>query len=137
MFVNILVFLLSAASILLGSHYFILYSIFHAFDVTHPRLRLVLLLAFSALAVSFPLAMLLHRLHANLFTRAFHVFASFWIGLAIHLVFFLLLSWAIYGLSRAVGRPIHLFLPLMAAVVVGWPAMDHIRCGTRSRLGRF
>jgi predicted MPP superfamily phosphohydrolase len=121
-YLRMLIFLVSAASILLGSHYFILYSVLRAFDVSQPRVRLALLLTFSALALSYPLAMLLHRSYANLATRTFHVLSSFWIGLAIHLVFFLALSWVIYGLSRAAGRPLSMFVPLSAAALLALSA---------------
>jgi predicted MPP superfamily phosphohydrolase len=120
-----LIFLVSVASILLGTHYFILYSILRAFEVSQPRVRLVLLLTFSTLAVSYPLAMLLHRTYANLATRTFHVVSSFWIGLAIHLVFFLALSWAVYGISRATGRPLPMLASLSAAIVLACFASLH------------
>jgi predicted MPP superfamily phosphohydrolase len=115
---QMLLFLLSAVAILLGSHYFIYYSFVHAFNVGHPRVKLVLLLAFTALAVSIPLAMLLHRVHGNLITRTFHTLSSFWLGLAIHLVCFLALSWVVYGVSRFVGRP--LGLPVAASVAAAF-----------------
>jgi predicted MPP superfamily phosphohydrolase len=101
-----LLFLLSALAILLGSHYFIYYSLIHAFNTAHPRARLVLRLAFLALAASIPLAMLLHRLHGNLITRTFHTLSSFWLGLALHLLFFLALGWGVHGVSRLVRRPL-------------------------------
>jgi len=99
-----LLLLLSAVAVLLGSHYLIHYSVLRAYNVSHPRVRLGLLLAFAALATSFPLAMLLHRVHGDPVTRTFHTLSSFWIGLAIHLVFFLALCWAVHGASRLMGR---------------------------------
>jgi predicted MPP superfamily phosphohydrolase len=103
---QMLLFLLSAVAILLGSHYFIYYSLVHAFNLGHPRVKLVLRLAFIVLAASIPLAMLLHRLHGNLITRTFHTLSSFWLGLALHLMLFLALGWVVYGVSRLVRRPL-------------------------------
>jgi predicted MPP superfamily phosphohydrolase len=119
---RMLLFLFSAAAILLGSHYFICYSFLHAFNMGHPRVRIMLLLAFSGLAVSFPLGMFLHRAHGNLFTRTFDTLSSFWVGLAIHLLFFLVLSWAVYGAARLAGRPLTLRVPVSAAAVLALSA---------------
>jgi predicted MPP superfamily phosphohydrolase len=117
-----LLLLLSATAVLFGSHYLIHSSVLRAFDVSHPRVRLALLLAFSALAASVPLAMLLHRVHGNPITRTFHTLSSFWIGLAIHLVFFLALCWAIHGVSRCVGRPLAMRFPVSVAIVLALSA---------------
>jgi hypothetical protein len=117
-----LLLLLSAAAVLFGSHYLIHSSVLRAFDVSRPRVRLALLLAFTALAASFPLAMFLHRFHGNPITRTFHTLASFWIGLAIHLVFFLALCWAIHGVSRCVGRPLAMRVPVSVAIALALSA---------------
>ena len=98
--------LLSVLVLLLGTHYLIYRSVLSVFDVTHPRARRTLLLAFAVLAMSIPLAMLLHRLHGNAITTSFHTLSSFWLGLALHLVFFLLLAWLVHGISRLVRRPL-------------------------------
>jgi hypothetical protein len=113
-----LLLLLSAVVVLLGSHYLIHYSVLRAYNVSHPRARRVLLLAFAALAASFPLAMLLHRVHGDPVTRTFHTLSSFWIGLAIHLVFFLALCWAAHGASRLVGRTLAMRFPVSVAIAL-------------------
>jgi predicted MPP superfamily phosphohydrolase len=117
-----LLLLLTVVAFLLGSHYFIHYSVLRAFDVSRPRVRLALLLAFTALAASVPLAMLLHRVHGNPVTRTFHTLSSFWIGLAIHLVFFLALGWAVHGVSRSVGRPLARRVPASVAIALALSA---------------
>ena len=87
--------LLLAAVLLLGTHYFIYRSVVSAFEVSRPRVRLALLFALSVLAAGIPLAMILHRLHGNVITRNLHTLSSFWLGLALHLVFFLVLCWVV------------------------------------------
>ena len=106
MFSWMLLTLLFAAVLLLGTHYFIYRSVVSAFDVIRPRVRLALVLAFTTLAISIPLAMLLQRLHGDLFTRSLHTLSSFWLGLALHLVFFLALGWVVRGIFLLWGRPL-------------------------------
>ena len=60
--------LLFAAVLLIGSHYYIYRSVVYAFEVTQPRVRFALILGFTALATSIPLAMALHRLIGNAIT---------------------------------------------------------------------
>jgi len=122
MFSQMRLTLLFAAVLLLGTHYFIHRSIVSAFDVTRPRARLALALAFTALAISIPLAMLLHRFHGNPITRVLHTFSSFWLGLALHLVFFLALGWAVHGISRLVGRPLATGAAVSLAAVLAFSA---------------
>jgi predicted MPP superfamily phosphohydrolase len=121
-FSSMLPVLLSALAILLGLHYFIYYSVRRAFNVSQPRVRLVLLLAFAGLALGIPLAMLLHRVHGNLVTRTFYTLSSFWVGLAIHLVLFLALSWAMYGIWRCGGRLLDMRVPVSAAIALALSA---------------
>jgi predicted MPP superfamily phosphohydrolase len=127
--------LLSCALVLLvGSHYFVHFSVRRALDLRHPRIRLALGLAFAALAASVPLGMLLHRLHGSAVTRSFQTFSSFWIGLVLHGVLFLALGWAICGVSRLLGRPLGvrlvlslaLALALSASLVGLWRAMHPV-----------
>ena len=122
MFSSMLPVLLSSLAILLGLHYFIYYSVRRAFNVSQPRVRLVLLLAFAGLALGIPLAMLLHRVHGNLVTRTFYTLSSFWVGLAIHLVLFLALSWAMYGIWRCGGRLLDMRVPVSAAIALALSA---------------
>ncbi len=117
--------LLSAAVLLLGTHYFIHRSVVFAFDVTRLRMRVTLLLAFIFLAMSIPLAMLLHRFHGNAITRTAHTLSSFWLGLALHLVLFLALGWAVHGISRLLGRPIAARVALLVAVVLSLSASSY------------
>jgi predicted MPP superfamily phosphohydrolase len=114
--------LLSAVALLLGTHYFIHRSVVFAFDVTGRRARATLLFVFVSLAVSIPLAMALHRFHGNVITRTAHVLSSIWLGLALHLLLFLALGWAIHGISRLLGRPIAARGALVAAVVLSLSA---------------
>jgi predicted MPP superfamily phosphohydrolase len=114
--------LLSATLLLLGTHYLIYRSVVFAFDVTRLRVRLTLLVAFTALAMSIPLAMLLQRFHGNAITRSVHTLSSFWLGLALHLVFFLALVWAVHGISRLVARPILMRAAVWVAVVLAFSA---------------
>ena len=117
--------LLLAAVLLLGTHYFIHRSVVFAFDVTRLRMRVTLLLAFIFLAMSIPLAMLLHRFHGNAITRTAHTLSSFWLGLALHLVLFLALGWAVHGISRLLGRPIAARVALLVAVVLSLSASSY------------
>jgi predicted MPP superfamily phosphohydrolase len=119
---GMLLLLLSAVAILLGAHYLIHYSVTHAFNVSQPWVRRALLLAFSALALSVPLAMLLHRVYGNPVTRVLHTLSSFWLGLAIHLVLFLALCWAIHGIWRCLGSSLPMRLPVSAAIALALSA---------------
>jgi predicted MPP superfamily phosphohydrolase len=114
--------LLSAVALLLGTHYFIHRSVVFAFDVTGRRARVTLLLVFVSLAVSIPLAMALHRFDGNAITRTAHTLSSVWLGLALHLVLFLALGWVAHGVSRLLGRPIAARAALAAAVVLSLSA---------------
>jgi len=114
--------LLSAAVLLFGSHYFIYRSVVSAFEVTRLRVRLALILAFTVLATSIPLAMILHRFHGNVVTRNLHTLSSFWLGLALHLVFFLVLSWVVRGISRLAGRPLAMGAAVSVAAVLALSA---------------
>jgi predicted MPP superfamily phosphohydrolase len=113
---------LFAAILLLGTHYFIHRSVVAAFGVTSSRARVMLLLGFVTLAMSIPLAMLLHRLHGNVITRSMHTLSSFWLGLALHLVFFLVLGWTVHGIFRLLGRPDAMRAALPAAAVLALSA---------------
>jgi len=117
-----LLLLLSAVALLLGSHYFIHSSVLRVFNVRHPRVRLALGLAFSALAASVPLTMLLHRVHGSPVTRTFQTFSSFWFGLVLHLVFLLALGWAVHGVSRLLGRPLSVRSALSIAIALALSA---------------
>ena len=121
-FLGMLLTLLFAVVLLLGTHYLIYRSVVFAFDVTRLRVRLTLLVAFTALAMSIPLAMLLQRLHGNVITRSVHTLSWFWLGLALHLVFFLALAWAVHGISRLVGRPILMRAAVSVAAVLAFSA---------------
>jgi predicted MPP superfamily phosphohydrolase len=114
--------LLLATVLLLGTHYFIYRSVVSAFDVTRQRSRVTLLLVFMALAMSIPLAMLAHRLHGDAIARTVHTLSSFWLGLALHLVFLLAVGWAVRGVSRFVGRPIAMRAILPVAAVLALSA---------------
>jgi predicted MPP superfamily phosphohydrolase len=111
-----------AVFLLIGTHYLIYRSLVSAFDVTRPRIRLALILLFTLLATSIPLAMILHRLHGNVITRGLHALSSFWLGLALHLVLFLALGAAVRGISRLAGRPLAARLALPAATVLALTA---------------
>lgn len=113
---------LLALTLLLGSHYLIHRSVVSAFGITRPRVRLLLLLALAVLAMSIPLAMLLHRLHGNAITRTFHTLSSFWLGLALHLVALLMLVWAVHGMSRLLGRPLDMAVAVPVAAVLAFSA---------------
>jgi predicted MPP superfamily phosphohydrolase len=113
-----LLLLSSAVALLLGSHYLIYYSVLRAYDVSHRRVRLALLLLFFALAASVPLAMLLHRVHGDAVTRTFHTICSFWIGLAIHLVLFLVVCWVVHGAGRLVGRLVSMRVLVSVAIAL-------------------
>ena len=125
MFLQMLLALLLAAVLLLGTHYFIYRSLVSAFDLTRPRVRWALRLAFTVLAISIPLAMLLDRLHGNLVTRTLHTLSSFWLGLALHLLFLLALGWAVHGISRLLGRPVALAGVVSVAAVLALAASSY------------
>jgi predicted MPP superfamily phosphohydrolase len=111
-----------AAVLLIGTHYFIHRSVVSAFEVTHPRMRLALILLFTLLATSIPLAMILHRLHGNVITRGLHALSSFWLGLALHLALFMALGAAVHGISRLAGRPLAPRVAVPAAAVLALTA---------------
>lgn len=117
--------LLLAAALLFGTHFFIHRSVVSVFEVTRPRVRLALVLGFTFLATSIPLAMALHRLHGNAITRGLHTLSSFWLGLALHLVFFLALCWVVRGIARLAGRPLALGASVSVAVVLALSASSY------------
>jgi predicted MPP superfamily phosphohydrolase len=125
MVLQMLLFALSALALLLGSHYLIHYSVLRAFNVTRPQLRLALLLAFTALAVSIPLAMWLHSVHGTPVARTFHTLSSFWLGLALHLMFFLALGWAVHGISRLARRPLAARVAVSVAALLALSASSY------------
>lgn len=114
--------LLSVVLLLFGTHYLIYRSVIFAFGVTRLRVRLTLVVAVTVLAMSIPLAMLLQRFHDNAITRSVHTLSSFWLGLALHLVFFLALVWAVHGISRLVARPILMRAAVSVAAVLAFSA---------------
>jgi predicted MPP superfamily phosphohydrolase len=114
--------LLLAATLLLGTHYIICRSVVSAFQVTRLQVRLALLLAFTVLAASIPVVMILHRLYGDAVTRGLHAVSWFWMGLALHLVFFLMLCWVVRGISRLAGRPFAPGVSLSVAAVLALSA---------------
>jgi predicted MPP superfamily phosphohydrolase len=55
-------------------------------------------------------------------TRSAHTLSWFWLGLALHLVLFLALAWAVHGISRLVGRPILMRAAVSVAAVLAFSA---------------
>ena len=80
------------------------------------------MLAFTRSRRASPCAILLHRVHGNPVTRIFQTLSSFWIGLAIHLVFFLALGWAVHGVSRLLGRPLSVRFAVSVAIALALSA---------------
>jgi len=117
-----LLILLSVAALLLGIHYLIYRSTVLAFGVTRLHSRLVLLFAFTVLAVSAPVAMGLERLHGSAITRSAHALSSFWLGLALHLGLLLALGCAAHRVSRLLGRPVPTRATLPVAAVLALSA---------------
>jgi len=108
-------FFLSVVLLLLGLHYFIYRSFLAATDRSRPRVRLTLILVLTALALSIPGVRLLHAFYGNPITRAFFTLSSFWVGLVLHLAFFLALGWTVHAISRLLARPLSMGMAVSIA----------------------
>jgi len=117
--------LLLAAALLIGSHYVIYRSTLSAFEVTRPRVRPALILAFTVLATAIPLAMILHRLYGSAITSGLHTLSWLWLGLVLHLVFSLALCWMVRGISRLTGRPLSRGAAFSVAVALALSASTY------------
>jgi predicted MPP superfamily phosphohydrolase len=76
-------------------HAFVYFSILHFFGITSGVFKIILMIAFVFLAVSFFISTFLSHFQDNVFTRIYYFFAGLWIGFLTNLVLFFVLAWVI------------------------------------------
>lgn len=82
----VIIFVTLAIVILFGSHYLLYFSIINIFSITSSSLKNDLLIAISALAVSFIIATFLTMWKENILTRSFYFLSTFWTGILVNLL---------------------------------------------------
>ncbi|MDD3302077.1 MAG: metallophosphoesterase [Candidatus Gracilibacteria bacterium] len=93
-------FFIVIISILLGSHFFVYYILTILFGVT--KYKLILLIIFVILALSFiKTSVLIHEVN-NSFTRFFYYLSSVWLGILSNLFFTLILVSVILGITKII-----------------------------------
>lgn len=93
--------------------------------IAHPTAKMILLAAFSLLAVSFMAAFFLLRWTQAPWAVGFYRFAAVWFALSIKLVLAVAAAWLLYGLLRLFGGPAAAFRFLAAgclALALVWAA---------------
>ena len=83
-------------------HAFVYFSILHFFGITSVILKIILMIAFVFLAVSFFISTFLSHFQDNSFTRVYYFFAGSWIGFLTNLVLFFTLAWLVIFASSKV-----------------------------------
>ena len=76
-------------------HAFVYFSILHFFGITSVIFKIILMIAFVFLAVSFFISTFLSHFQDNSFTRAYYFFAGSWIGFLTNLFLFFALVWIV------------------------------------------
>lgn len=106
-------FIILILTVMLGTHYLLYLSVVRFFELTAPGVKMALLWTLIFLSLSFLPSALLLRLHANVFTSAFYIISSTWLGLFIYLLMALGVIWLIFGLGKWTG-----YIPNMQFVCI-------------------
>ena len=117
--------LTSLVVVLLGSHFFLYFSLIKFFSITLASTKMWLAIALSILAVSFILASLLSHYVENLATKIFYFSAGVWLGIGLNLAVAFIVSWIIVGIMKFFGVQFdHKYLAMLsiifALIFSGW-----------------
>jgi predicted MPP superfamily phosphohydrolase len=95
--------ILVGLTVLLGSHYFLYFSIIHFFHISNVSQDHVVLGVLFFLSISFIIFSILAHFLENLLTRLFYFLSGFWLGLLTNLFLASLAVWIIIGFSHLLG----------------------------------
>ena len=102
-------------------HAFVYFSILHFFGIAGVIFKIILMIAFVFLAVSFFVSTFLSHFQNNSFTRIYYFFAGSWIGFLTNLVLFFALAWlVVFASSRlhiAMNQKIIGVIAIFAAIL--------------------
>lgn len=115
------IFLIIALSVLLGSHFFVYYSIVNFFKIISYKSKLILALILILLPMFFFAASIAAHLRETLFTRIFYFSSSLWFGILTELVVGFALGWLVIGIVKFAGYNANtkiLGLAIIAAVLI-------------------
>jgi hypothetical protein len=103
-FILISLFLLIALSILFLGHYFVYVSVLHFFGIVAFEHRTALAAVLFLLPLSFIASSFLAHWYDSLLTRVLYFCSSLWLGVGLTLLTAFGLAWAIWGVTRLLGR---------------------------------
>ncbi len=83
---QVLLFLISSAVILLGSHLLLGYSLIRFFNITNPTARYGLVIVILLFTASFVVASALVRFQENIFSKTLYRVSAVWLGLLVNLL---------------------------------------------------
>ncbi len=97
---QVVFFLLSFLTILLGAHSIVYVSFIHFFSITDITQKYILACILIFLSMSFFLSSVLAHLYENIFTRALYFLSGFWLGLLVNSMLALIAVWLILWINR-------------------------------------
>lgn len=111
-----ILFLSVVILVLFAMHYAVFKSMACFFAVTRPWVKSLLYTVMVLLTFSFITAFLLLQWHENPFTIGYFIFAGTWMGLLIHLLAAVGVTWILVGAARLTGFPLN--TKILAAAVL-------------------
>ena len=116
MIVRLLLVLLMILGLLVGTHYFIHYSVVRAFIIEQGAVRKALFSVLLFFSLSFPASVLLVRIWRNFLSECFFILSMVWMGLFLNLLLAATAGWLLVGAARLAGRELD---PKWVAIVAG------------------
>jgi len=117
-FLIIILFIALFIIIIAGAHYFIYFSLNKFFNIVSISLKRITIILFFLLPFIFILSSILAGYFNNFFTNGLYLLAGWWLGLAITLIFFFALVWAVVGVGRLIGLQVNLSLLGSIAIII-------------------
>ncbi|MCX6731668.1 MAG: metallophosphoesterase [Candidatus Parcubacteria bacterium] len=103
---QILILIISALAVLIGTHYFFYFSVIRFFSVAGIFYKNILFFAIFFPTLIFILTSFLARWRENILTRGLYFVSGFWLGLLLNLIMASIIVWLIILIFRNVNFPI-------------------------------
>ncbi len=117
-FLIIILFIALFVITIAGAHYFIYFSLNKFFNITSIDLKRVIIIIFFLWPFIFILTSVLAGYFNNFFINSLYLLAGWWLGLAVTLIFFFALVWAVVWGGRLIGWQINLSLWGGLAIII-------------------